>query len=207
MCKVTKGLQKIAPNISSERVATFIFYALLGLLGLVGSAAAVVGVFGGGAATVSLFASLPYANMAGFIATTLLKNPALTSLILHIIHDSVCLFVGEAVAVFVVGGVKIKSLINDKALMNKEKEAEKERTEGERKADAKEITGLRQDKAKQASEITQLKQEKEHWEDRFNNLEKRVSALIAATAAPHNAQPPVDPAQATPGSANPDVIY
>ncbi|KAF9280263.1 hypothetical protein BGZ88_012299 [Linnemannia elongata] len=212
--EATKQLRKIAPDISLDRLTTFIFY---GLLGLIGSTAVVLGVFGGGAVLVSALGSVPYAEMAGFIATTIFRNPALSSAILRVIQTSVCVFLGEVVTVLAVKNEEKKTLTEENTELNNENTTlsrENTTLNNENTTLSRENTRLNNEKRRsdddlkaKADEITQLKQEKEQWEGRFNNLEKLVSALIAATAAPHNAQPPVDPAQATPGSANPDVIY
>lgn len=190
--EATKQLQKIAPNISRDRLVTFIYY---GLLGLIGSAAVVLGIFGGGAALVGAVASVPYAEMAGFIATTILRNPALSSLILHIIHDSVCLFAGQLVTVLGVGGMKIKSLTNENSKLNDEKEAEKKCSDEKLKAKADEIKKLEEDKKILTTKVMDL-------ESRFDKLEGQISIWFTGASLPPNAQPPV-----TPGAANPGVIH
>ncbi|OAQ27858.1 hypothetical protein K457DRAFT_139267 [Linnemannia elongata AG-77] len=106
--EATKQIQKIAPEISPERVATVIFYVLLHLAD---PKAVDLSVFGEEAARVVVLSSMPYDEMAGFIATRLLKNPALRPVILQIIQASVCLFMGDFITVLGMGSMKIKSML------------------------------------------------------------------------------------------------
>lgn len=110
----TQQLRSISPDISPERVAMYIFFVLLYLVDpkLVDS-----GAVGEGAAMAIALDLLPFHDMAEFIATKLLKNPALHPVILQIIKSSVYLFAGEFAVVLGVigvlrgGGMKIKSML------------------------------------------------------------------------------------------------
>ncbi|KAF9544829.1 hypothetical protein EC957_011650 [Mortierella hygrophila] len=155
----------------------------------------VVGIFGGGAALASALASVPYVQMVKYIAITVLRNPALQAAILRIIHTSVSLFVGGSVSAFVAGVQEVNSL-------NDGKEADKKRSDDELKAKASEIKKMKDDREALEKLIMSLV-------GRLDNLHEQVSVLNALESPRPNAQPPVDPAQVTPGPDDDDldVIY
>ncbi|KAG9064602.1 hypothetical protein KI688_002860 [Linnemannia hyalina] len=220
--EAAEQLRKIAPDISQEKVATFIFYFLMSVLG-------VVGVFGGGAALVGVLASVPYVQMAKFIAITVLRNPALQGAILRIIHASVSLFVGGSVTGLVAGVMEVKSLNNEKEAekkcsdevlkakedeikkFNDVKEAEKKRLDDALKAKEVEIKKMNDDKE---DEIKKMKEDREATDklimalvSRVDNLQELVSAMNARESLQRNAQPSVDPAQVTPDPEDLDLIF
>ncbi|KAF9140250.1 hypothetical protein BG015_001743 [Linnemannia schmuckeri] len=194
-------LRKIAPDISPERAATFIFYSLLALAG---TAAVVLGVFGGGAALVGALSSVSYTEMAVWVATNVLGRPALQSLVLKIICDSVGLFVGEAVASFAVGGMAIKGLMveNNKLINDKNAEmktledaakVEKKTLEDAVKAKADEIEVLEKDKKAKEVENESLKKDNKDMEDRIDYLQLKLTSLddwVANVSARLNVPPP-----------------
>ncbi|KAF8942555.1 hypothetical protein BGZ47_006349 [Haplosporangium gracile] len=188
--EATKELRKIAPDISPERVATFIFYSVLTLAG---TAAVVLGVFGGGAILVGAFSSVSYAEMAVWVATNLLGRPALQSLVLKIICDSVGLFVGEAFASVAVGGMKLKGLMIENNKLYNDKMADRKTSEDAAKVKAGEIKALEKDKEAKEVEIKSLKKDNKDMEDRIDSLQLRLTSLdvwVTNVSAHLNVPPP-----------------
>lgn len=84
--------------------------------------------------------------------------------------------------------------------MKEDKEAEKKHSDEELKAKTDKITKIMEVKETLAVKVKSL-------EDRLDNLEEQISTGLTLASPRPNAQSPVNPAQVTPGSANPDVIH